>query len=119
MTGVQTCALPISILARSSADPVDLVDDLAKMGLFKENQLRAADAVNARELRKTLFLKRVGRGDPKRERLILELCRQAGGLDNAFAAAFGSQAGRFFGDSIRNGETSRREFLRNMAVGRL
>ena len=99
------------------ADPVDLVDDLAKMGLFKENQLRAADAVNARELRKTLFLKRVGRGDPKREKLILELCQQAGGLDNAFAAAFGPQAGRFYGDSIRNGETSRREFLRNMAVG--
>ena len=98
-------------------DPVDLVDDMVKMGLFKDKQLRAADSVNAYELRKTLFLKRVGRGDPKRERLILALCKQAGGLENAFAAAFGPQAGRFFADSTRNSNTSRREFLRNMAVG--
>ena len=98
-------------------DPVDMVDDLVKMGLYKENQLRAADSVNAYELRKALFLKTVGRGDPKRERLILGLCQQAGGLDNAFAAAFGPQAGLFFSDSIRNSGATRREFLRNMAVG--
>lgn len=98
-------------------DPVDMVDDLVKMGLYKENQLRAADTVNAYELRKALFLKRVGRGDPQREKLILALCQQAGGLENAFAAAFGPQAGLFFADSIRNSGATRREFLRNMAVG--
>ncbi|NER83234.1 MAG: ABC transporter substrate-binding protein, partial [Leptolyngbya sp. SIO1D8] len=98
-------------------DPVDMVDDLVKMGLYKENQLRAADSVNAYELRKALFLKTVGRGDPRRERLILALCRQAGGLENAFAAAFGPKAGLFFSDSIRNSQVTRREFLRNMAVG--
>jgi nitrate/nitrite transport system substrate-binding protein len=98
-------------------DPVDMVDDLVKMGLYKENQLRAAEGVNAYELRKALFLKRVGRGDPKRERLILALCQQAGGLENAFAAAFGPQAGLFFNDAIRNSGATRREFLRNMAVG--
>ncbi|MGD1862103.1 MAG: ABC transporter substrate-binding protein [Leptolyngbyaceae cyanobacterium] len=98
-------------------DPLDLMDDLAKMGLVKESQLRVADSVNAYELRKTLFLKRVGRGDPKREKLILALCKQAGGLENAFAAAFGPQAGRFFADSVRSSGASRREFLRNMAVG--
>ncbi|MEL6383569.1 MAG: CmpA/NrtA family ABC transporter substrate-binding protein [Cyanobacteria bacterium J06626_18] len=98
-------------------DPVDMVDDLVRMGIYKENQLRAADSVNAYELRKTLFLKTVGRGDPNRERLILALCRQAGGLENAFAAAFGPQAGLFFADSIRNSNTTRREFMRNMAVG--
>ncbi len=98
-------------------DPVEMVDDLVKMGIYKENQLRAADTVNAHELRKTLLLKRVGRGSPKREKLILDLCRQAGGLDNAFAAAFGPQAGQFFGDAIRNGQPTRREFLRNVAIG--
>ena len=98
-------------------DPVDVVDDLIKMGLYKDSQLRAADRVNAHELRKALFLKRVGRGDPQREKLILALCKQAGGLENAFAAAFGPQAGLFFADSIHNSETTRREFLRNMAVG--
>ena len=98
-------------------DPVDMVDDLVKMGVYKENQLRAADSVNAYALRKALFLKTVGRGDPRRERLILALCQQAGGLENAFAAAFGPQAGLFFTDSIRTSGTTRREFLRNMAVG--
>jgi nitrate/nitrite transport system substrate-binding protein len=99
------------------SDPVDLVDDLVKMGIYKDNQLRAADSINAYELRKELFLKRVGRSDPKREKLILALCQQAGGIENAFAAAFGPQAGLFFADSIRNSQHTRREFLRNMAVG--
>jgi nitrate/nitrite transport system substrate-binding protein len=98
-------------------DPLDMVDDLVKMGIYKKNQLRAADTVNAYELRKALFLKRVGRNDPRREKLILALCRQAGGLENAFAAAFGPQAGLFFADSVRNSATSRREFLKHMAVG--
>ncbi len=98
-------------------DPIDMVDDLVKMGIYKQNQLRAAEGVNAYELRKALFLKRVGRGDPKREKLILGLCEQAGGLDQAFAAAFGPQAGLFFNDTIRNSGATRREFMRNMAVG--
>ncbi|WP_317038225.1 ABC transporter substrate-binding protein [Nodosilinea sp. E11] len=98
-------------------DPVDMIDDLVKMGLYKENQLRAADTVNTYELRKALFLKRVGRNDPQREKLILALCKQAGGLENAFAAAFGPQAGLFFADSVRNSGATRREFLKNMAVG--
>jgi len=106
-----------SFMATMPQDPVDMVDDLVKMGLYKENQLRAADAVNAYELRKALFLKRVGRNDPQREKLILALCKQAGGLENAFAAAFGPQAGLFFADSVRNSGATRREFLRNMAVG--
>lgn len=98
-------------------DPVDMVDDLVRMGIYKENQLRVADRVNASELRKTLFLKTVGRGDPAREKLILALCEQAGGIENAFAAAFGPKAGMFFNDAIRNSTTTRREFMRNMAVG--
>ena len=98
-------------------DPVDMVDDLVKMGIYKDNQLKVADSINAYELRKTLFLKSVGRGDPNREKLILALCQQAGGLENAFTAAFGPQAGLFFADSIRTSRFSRREFLRNLAVG--
>ena len=98
-------------------DPVDMVDDLVRMGIYKENQLRVADTVNAYELRKTLFLKTVGRGDPNREKLILALCQKAGGLDNAFAAAFGPKAGEFFSDSKRTSATTRREFMRNLAVG--
>lgn len=98
-------------------DPVDMVGDIVRMGLYKDEQLRAADSVNAYELRKTLLLKTAGRGDPKRERLVLALAEQAGGIENAFAAAFGPQAGLFFNDAIRNSSFTRREFLKNLAIG--
>ncbi|MEM8615074.1 MAG: CmpA/NrtA family ABC transporter substrate-binding protein [Cyanobacteria bacterium P01_H01_bin.105] len=98
-------------------DPVDMVGDIVKMGLYKDQQLQAADTVNAYELRKTLLLKAAGRGDPKREKLVLALAKQAGGIENAFAAAFGPQAGLFFTDAIRNSSFTRREFLKNLAIG--
>ena len=98
-------------------DPVDMVDDLMKMGLYKDQQLKAADKVNAHELRRTLLLKAAGKGDPKREKLVLALAQQAGGIENAFAAAFGPKAGLFFSDTIRNSRFTRREFLRNAAIG--
>ena len=98
-------------------DPVEMIDDLIKMRVYKSDTLKMADAVNAAELRKTLLLKAAGKGDPKRERLVLELCKQAGGIENAFAAAFGLKAGEFFGDVVRCGDFSRRRFLKNLAVG--
>ncbi|MEO0458315.1 MAG: CmpA/NrtA family ABC transporter substrate-binding protein [Cyanobacteria bacterium P01_A01_bin.114] len=98
-------------------DPVDMVDDLVKMGLYKEQQLQAADKVNTYELRKALMLKAAGKGDPKREKLVLALTKQAGGMENAFSAAFGPQAGLFFADTIRNSGFTRREFLKNLAIG--
>ena len=98
-------------------DPVDMIDDLIKMRVYKSDTLKMADAVNAADLRKTLLLKVAGKGDPKREKLVLELCKQAGGIENAFAAAFGNKAGEFFGDVVYNSEFSRRRFLKNLAVG--
>ena len=98
-------------------DPIDMIDDLVHMGLYKEDKLKAADKVNQMELRKALFLKMAGKGSPKRERLVLELAKQAGGLDNAIAAAFGPQAGLFFSDTMRTGAFTRREFLKNLAIG--
>ena len=98
-------------------DPVDLIGDLARMGLYKPEAFKMADTVNAVDLRQTLLLKMAGKGDPKRERLVLELCKQAGGIDNAFAAAFGAKAGEFFNDTIRTSEFSRRRFLKNLAIG--
>lgn len=98
-------------------DPIEMIDDLIKMRVYKSNTLKIADAVNTADLRKTLLLKVAGKGDPKRERLVLELCKQAGGIENAFAAAFGQKAGEFFGDVVQNSEFSRRRFLKNLAVG--
>ena len=98
-------------------DPLDMVSDLVKMGLYKDQQLQVADKVNAYELRKALLLKAAGKGDPKREKLVMALAKQAGGIENAFAAAFGPEAGLFFADTVRTSGATRREFLRNIAIG--
>ncbi|MGV2828162.1 ABC transporter substrate-binding protein [Myxosarcina sp. GI1(2024)] len=98
-------------------DPVEMIDDLIKMGIYKPDVFKMTDTVNAADLRKTLLLKAAGKGDPQRERLVLELAKQAGGMENAFAAAFGPKAGEFFGDVIYYGRFSRRRFLKNLAVG--
>lgn len=76
-------------------DPVEMIDDLIKMGIYKPDVFKMTDTVNAADLRKTLLLKAAGKGDPQRERLVLELAKQAGGMENAFAAAFGPKAGEF------------------------
>ena len=98
-------------------DPLEMVSDLVKMGLYKDQQLQVADQVNAHELRKALLLKAAGKGARKREKLVLALAKQAGGIENAFAAAFGPQAGLFFADTVRTSGATRREFLRNVAIG--
>ena len=73
-------------------DPLEMIEDLTKMGIYKPETFKMADAVNAADLRKQLLLKVAGKGDPKRERLVLELAKQAGGIENAFAAALGPKA---------------------------
>lgn len=98
-------------------DPVDMIDDLTKMGVYKPDTFKMADAVNRAQLRKTLLLKVAGRGNRSRERLVLELAKQAGGIENAFAAAFGPKAGEFFGDVVHYSQFSRRRFLKNLAIG--
>ncbi len=98
-------------------DPVDMLDDLVKMKVYKDDALNVADAVSSAELRRALFLKVASQGSPKREKLIRDLAAVAGGLDQAFAAAFGPKAGEFFGDARRLSNVTRREFLRNVAIG--
>ncbi|MDJ0651350.1 MAG: ABC transporter substrate-binding protein [Xenococcaceae cyanobacterium MO_188.B19] len=98
-------------------NPIDMIDDLVKMGVYKPETFKMADVVNAVDLRKALLLKVAGKGDSRREKLVLELAKQAGGIENAFAAAFGEKAGEFFGDVVTSGQFSRRRFLKNLAVG--
>ena len=98
-------------------DPVDMIDDLIKMRLYKPEALAIADTISKAELRKELFLKMAARGNPKREKIVNDLVKLAGGLDQAFAAAFGPKAGEFFGDANRISNVTRRQFLRNVAIG--
>lgn len=99
------------------SDPIEMINDLVKMRLYKPETFGLANTISQTELRKQLFLKTVSKGDPKREQLVNDLIKLAGGLDQAFSAAFGPQAGRFFSDAQRTSSVTRREFLRNVAVG--
>lgn len=105
-----------NFLADMPSEPVDLIDDLVKMGVYQSPVLSLAETLTQAELRKALMLRLAADGDPNRQWLCNELIKQAGGLDQAFAAAFGPQAMQFFSDTIRQGEFSRRDFLLKIAV---
>ena len=60
-------------------DPVDLIGDVAKMGIYKPEAFKMADVVNAADLRKTLLLKMAGKGNPKREKLVFRTMPPGGG----------------------------------------
>ncbi|MEM7064819.1 MAG: ABC transporter substrate-binding protein [Cyanobacteria bacterium P01_B01_bin.77] len=97
--------------------PADLIDDLVKMRHYQPSAIETADVLTEAELRTALFVSTVGQGKPKRERLVRDLIKLAGGLDQAFSAAFGPKAGEFFTDAKRMSQVTRRKFLQNIAVG--
>lgn len=99
------------------SDPLEMIDDLIAMRVYKPDALGMANTLNRAEMRKALFLKAAGRGNPQREKLCNDLMQVAGGLDAALAAAFGPKAGLFFQDAGRFSAVTRRQFLRNVAVG--
>ena len=105
------------LMAEMPQNPADMIDDLVKMQLYKPAAIEAADAISAAELRTALFVSMAANGKPKRERLVKDLISLAGGLDQAFSAAFGPRAGEFFTDAKRVSQVTRRKFLQNVAVG--
>ncbi|MEM1256811.1 MAG: ABC transporter substrate-binding protein [Cyanobacteria bacterium P01_H01_bin.21] len=98
-------------------NPADLIDDLVKMRHYQPSAIETADSITQAELRTALFISMVGQGKPKRERVVRDLIKLAGGLDQAFGAAFGPKAGEFFTDAKRMSQVTRRKFLQNIAVG--
>ena len=104
-------------MADMPQDPADLINDLLRMGLYKTEALSIAETLTGAELRKALFLRTVSQSNPQRQQLCNELIKQAGGIDEAFAAAFGHRSVELFSDTIRNSQFTRREFLRRIAIG--
>ncbi|MGD1857490.1 MAG: ABC transporter substrate-binding protein [Leptolyngbyaceae cyanobacterium] len=98
-------------------NPTDLSDDLVKMRHYQPSTLETADSITQAELRTALFISMVGQGKPRREKVVRDLIQLAGGLDQAFSAAFGPKAGEFFTDAKRLSQFTRRKFLQNIAVG--
>ncbi len=97
-------------------DPIDLIDDLIKMGLYKAESLTLANSLAQAEFRKELFLQSISGGSAVRRQFCEELIKEAGGLEEAFTAAFGPHAAEFFGTAIKRNSHSRREFLKRVVV---
>lgn len=98
-------------------EPEDLMDDLQRMGLINPAAYPIAEAISAAELRQALFFRNASRGKPAVETLLRALAEEAGGLDQAFAAAFGPEAGRFFSKVSSSSPLGRRTFLKGLAAG--
>lgn len=92
-------------------DPAELTGDFIKMGVYSDATLDLAKQLTRHQLREALFLNTVAGDNAERRQLCIDLMQQAGGLDAAFAAAFGDRASELFDDTIRCQRFGRRQFL--------
>lgn len=106
-----------SFLADMPQEPEELMADLQRMGLVDPAAFPIADAISSAELRQALFFRNASQGNPHIEALLRALADEAGGLDQAFAAAFGPEAGRFFSNVRASSPLGRRTFLKGLAAG--
>ncbi|MEM9908468.1 MAG: nitrate ABC transporter substrate-binding protein, partial [Cyanobacteria bacterium P01_D01_bin.44] len=83
------------LMAEMPQNPAEMIDDLVKMRLYQPAAVEMADAISQAEVRTALFVSMAAQGSPKREKLVRDLIKLAGGLDQAFSAAFGPKAGEF------------------------
>lgn len=104
-------------------DPIELTKDLIKMGLYSSEVLDLATTLTENQLKVSLsqfFRDRLdfSANEPALnssldgvDRLCLEVIQAAGGMEAAFAAAFGDRQGELFQDTIKTGKFNRRQFL--------
>lgn len=114
---LQTGTSHESFLADMPQEPEAVMEDLWRMGLVSPAAFPIAEAISSAELRETLFFRNASCGNQQVETLLRELAAEAGGLDQAFAAAFGPEAGRFFSKVSRSSPLGRRTFLKGLAAG--
>ena len=98
-------------------DPAILMEDFHRMGLIRREAYPIADVISQAELREVLFYRHASQGNPEKEQLLRALASEAGGLDQAFAAAFGPQAGSFFSRVSASSPFGRRNFMKGLAAG--
>lgn len=101
-------------------DPAELVNDLIKMGHYSDRaQLMAmsweTNAIKA-DLWQLLEQGALSNATESQKRICYDLIKLAGGVEEAFSAAFGPQAQEFFGDALQSSTFRRREFLIKVAA---
>ena len=97
-------------------EPIELIDDLVKMGIYSDKVLSLGRDFTNQKLREALLFKTIANGDVEKENIYRELIQQAGGIDAAFEAAFGHKSDEFFRDTIRASRFSRRQFLKQVGA---
>lgn len=104
-------------------DPIELTNDLIKMGLYSSEVLDLATTLTENQLKVSFcqfFRNRLDLSPNEFainssldgvDRLCLEVIQTAGGIEAAMAAAFGDRQGELFQDTIKTGNFNRRQFL--------
>jgi nitrate/nitrite transport system substrate-binding protein len=103
------------LMAEMPEDPVDLVDDFIKMGHYSPEHFDFANALAHAEMKADLSQLMLG-GTPEQKQTCQDLIQLAGGLEEAFAAAFGPHATEFMSAAIKTSQFRRRDFLIKVAA---
>jgi nitrate/nitrite transport system substrate-binding protein len=109
-----------SVMEGMPTDPVELVNDLMRMGHYSDRaQLMAqsweTNAMKA-DLWQLLEQGSLSHASESQKRICYDLIKMAGGVEEAFNAAFGPQAQEFFTDTLQSSTFRRREFLIKVAA---
>ncbi len=100
-------------------DAAELVNDLIKMGHYTDQAQVLAKSWETETIKADLWqLIEQGASDASesQKRICHDLIQLAGGVEEAFSAAFGPQAQEFFGDALQSSTFRRREFLIKVAA---
>ncbi len=104
-------------------DPLELTSDLIKMGVYSSEVLDLATTLTENQLKvsfsqffrdRTNFNHQetgLNSSESLVDRLCLEVIQAAGGMEAAFAAAFGDRQGELFQNTLKTGTFNRRQFL--------
>lgn len=117
------------VLADMPTDLAELSDDFLKMRLYPPESVELTHQLTLSQMKEALWRMKndesPGMKCPEKtdesaikiaENLCEEIIQQAGGLEAAIAAAFGSQGDDLISDTIRTGSYSRRKFLQQVAI---
>ncbi|HBC43611.1 MAG TPA: nitrate ABC transporter substrate-binding protein [Pseudanabaena sp.] len=101
-------------------DPAELISDLIRMGHYSDRAQLLAQSWETNAMKADLWqLLEQGafaNATESQKRICYDLIKMAGGVEEAFSAAFGPQAQEFFTDAIQSSTFRRREFLIKVAA---
>ena len=109
-----------SVMEGMPTDPVELVNDLIRMGHYSDHVQLLAQSWETTAMKADLWqLLEAGslsHASESQKRICYDLIKMAGGVEEAFSAAFGPQAQEFFSDTVQSSTFRRREFLIKVAA---